>query len=110
VHHSTSDIKRLFAVRQALTLFDYADDTTNSVKDLLTYCFGSQLFYKSLDGKKFLAFAFTLDGDLLVRFHAMVKMHLPDASKTLIESLGDIYFKAWKQAEEPVLSRLGLFL
>jgi hypothetical protein len=101
------DLKRLYAVRQALTLFDFTDSSASSIVDLLSFCYSSALFQKSADGRKFLAYAFTLDSELVTRFHATLKFQIPAAPKSLVDVFGEIYLKAWKLAKDDTLAQLG---
>ena len=49
-----ADLKRLYAVRGALACFDYDDESSDSLKELLLRCFISPLFLRSADGRRFL--------------------------------------------------------
>ncbi|KAL5210710.1 hypothetical protein ABZP36_006333 [Zizania latifolia] len=48
-------LRRLFALRDALALLDYADDSISDFKMLLLRCFVSPLFLKADEGRKLLA-------------------------------------------------------
>ena len=104
-----ADIKRVYGMREALALFDYTDESSESLRDLILFAFVCPSFVRTADGRKFLAFAMCLHHTLIAPIHEVVKSQLAAAQKGLVSSYSDIYFRAWKSAEEPCLSRIGKF-
>ena len=55
-----SDVKRLHKVSGALLLLDFDDESIESIQSLLLRCAESALFLKSAEGRRFLAFLFSV--------------------------------------------------
>lgn len=55
-----SDVKRLHKVSGALLLLDFEDESIESIRSLLLRCTESVLFLKSSEGRRFLAFLFSV--------------------------------------------------
>lgn len=56
-----ADVKRVFAMRQGLALLDYQDASSDDIKRLMLRAMFSPPFLKVSEGRRFLAFLFTLD-------------------------------------------------
>ena len=55
-----ADVKRCFSMRDALTLLDFDDDSIGDLKRLLLRAAFSPAFLRASEGRRFLAFLFTL--------------------------------------------------
>jgi hypothetical protein len=55
-----SDIKRVYHIRLSLHLLDFDDESIDSVKSLLLRCFMHPRYLKVTEGRKFLAFLFSI--------------------------------------------------
>lgn len=62
-----ADVKRVFAMRQGLALLDYQDASSDDIKRLMLRAMFCPSFLKVSEGRRFLAFLFTLD---VRRYHA----------------------------------------
>jgi hypothetical protein len=56
-----ADVKRLYNVRGALLLFDFDDETIESIRSLILRVFMHPLFLKVPEGRRFLSFIFSID-------------------------------------------------
>lgn len=90
------DVHRVYALREALTLFDFEDESIEDLKSLLIRCVIAPLFLKTEDGRKFLGFMFGLSLQLLKEALAMMKSQIPFGRKSILEAYGEILFRAWK--------------
>jgi len=93
-----SDIKRLFQMRQALQVIDFADPSSDSLRSLLLRIASSPWCLKLPEGKRFLAYLFHVDGILLKDVHQAMRVQIPEAKKSILEAYGEIYFRAWMEA------------
>ena len=101
-----ADLRRLYGMRSALLLLDFANESIASMRELLLRCFVHPLFLKSADGRKFCVYLFGLHPSLIVDIHDTIKQQLPFCSKHMCELYGEIYFKAWHTASGPYLVRI----
>lgn len=102
-----SDIKRVWAIRQALCLFNYDDEESSApLKKLLTTCLIHPRYLGSEDGVRFLAFLFGLQPQLVDALHIQIKQSLPGCSKDEVLAYGEVYFRAWKMASGMYLERI----
>ena len=100
------DMRRLFAMRSALLLLDFTNESIASMRELLLRCFVHPLFLKTTDGRKFCVYLFGLHPTLIADIHETIKQQLPFCSKHMCELYGEIYFKAWGTASGPYLIRI----
>lgn len=68
------------------------------------------MFLRAADGKKFLVYLFGLHPPFIDAVHETIKAQIPACPKSLLESYGEVYFKAWKVAQGPYLLKLGITL
>lgn len=94
------DVHRVYMLREAFTLLDFEDESIEDLKHLIMRCVISPLFLKTEDGRKFIAFTFGLNVQVLKEALAMVKSQIPFGRKSILEAFGEIVFRAWKVAEE----------
>jgi len=94
-----SDVKRLHKVSGALLLLDFEDESIESIQSLLLRCADSALFLKSAEGRRFLAFLFSvhigLHGSLLEVF----RTQLVDCPPRVATACGEVLYAAWKHAQ-----------
>jgi hypothetical protein len=95
---SKSDVKRLFQMRQALEIIDFADSSSDSLRSLLLRVASSPLCLRLPEGKRLLASFFHVDGTLMRDMHQAMRVQIPDAKKTELQAYAEIYFRAWKEA------------
>ena len=95
-----ADIKRLWDIRDALSLLDFQDETISYLRNLLLRTISSPLYLKNVEGRKLISFLFQLDDSDTAAFiqdlHLAVRDHVPLANKATLEAYGDIYYRAWK--------------
>ena len=79
------DAKRLYNVRGALLLFDFDDESIESIRSLILRCYIHPTFLKVADGRRFLSFVFTIhtgtllpffDGTYSIVFSHQISCHL----------------------------------
>ncbi|XP_076950940.1 uncharacterized protein LOC143624079 [Bidens hawaiensis] len=93
------DVHRVYAFREAFTLFDFEDESIEDLKLLLIRCLISPLFLKTDEGRRFLAYLFGLSRQLVKESLAMIRSQIPFGRKSMLEAYADIVFRAWKSAE-----------
>ncbi|CAH9118923.1 unnamed protein product, partial [Cuscuta epithymum] len=93
------DVQRVYAMREALLLFDFEDESIADLKLLMMRCLISPLFLKTENGRKFIAFMFGLSRQLVKEALAMIRSQVPFGRKSALEAFGEISFRAWKAAE-----------
>ncbi|KAI3726354.1 hypothetical protein L1987_66151 [Smallanthus sonchifolius] len=93
------DVHRVYAFREAFTLFDFEDESIEDLKLLLIRCLISPLFLKVDEGRRFLAFMFGLSRQLVKESLAMIRSQIPFGRKSMLEAYADIVFRAWKAVE-----------
>ena len=101
-----SDIHRVHHVREAFGEFTSGAGEA-LLKRLLQRCVISPTYLRSPEGVKVLAAAFVHGScELIESMHASVKNQLPYMRKSMVESYGEMYFKAWHNAVDPQLERI----
>ncbi|KAL7141501.1 hypothetical protein ABFS83_08G057500 [Erythranthe nasuta] len=90
------DVHRVYTVRDALSLFDFEDESIEDLKNLLIRCVISPLYLKTEEGRKFVSFLFSLSVQLTKEMCAMIKSQIPFERKSILEAYGEIVFRAWK--------------
>lgn len=100
------DVTRVYAIREGLTLFDYDDESTDTIKHLLLKCTISPLFLKISEGQRFLSYIFTLSLPFVDQIHAVVKQQLPNCRPSLLTLYGDMYYRTWLKAEGSLLIKI----
>ncbi|CAH1421204.1 unnamed protein product [Lactuca virosa] len=93
------NVHRVYALREAFTLFDFEDESIEDLKLLLIRCLISPLYLKMDEGRRFLAFLFGLSRQLVKESLAMIRSQIPFGRKSMLEAYADIVFRAWKAAE-----------
>lgn len=94
------DVHRVYTLREAFALFDFEDESIEDLKLLIIRCVVAPLYMKTEEGRRFVAFAFGLSGQLLKELLAMIRSQIPLGGKSMLEAYGDVLFRAWKVAEE----------
>ncbi|KAL4181568.1 hypothetical protein AMTRI_Chr12g237970 [Amborella trichopoda] len=94
-----SDLRRVYALKETLTFFDFMDTSIEDLKLLLVRCVITPLYLKTEEGRKFIAFLFGLNIQLLKEILAMIRSQIPFGRKSMLEGYGEIVFRAWKVAE-----------
>ena len=62
-----ADVKRVYLIRSAFNLLDFEDESIESIRVLILRCFIHPTFLKVPEGRKFLAFVFSLSIGILFR-------------------------------------------
>ncbi|VAH13595.1 hypothetical protein VPH35_006674 [Triticum aestivum] len=91
-------LRRLFALREALHLLDYTDESISDFKVLLLRCFVSPHFLKAEEGRKLLALVLGVSEGLaregLEFIRAQVGMMR--GRRAAVVAYGEVVFRAWK--------------
>lgn len=77
-----------------------------SLKKLLLRSAFAPPFLKSADGKRFITYLCGLNAGMVREIFAIVRNQIPSGRKSILETYGDILFKAWKVASGPCLYEL----
>ena len=97
---TTADLKRLYAVRDALSLFDFEDCSIDTVRNLLLRCAVTPIYLRATQGIQFLASLFALGPRMLRPLHATIKNQIPYASASSLRTYSRVYYTAWKASED----------
>ncbi|XP_021357093.1 condensin-2 complex subunit G2-like isoform X2 [Mizuhopecten yessoensis] len=100
------EIKRLWSLHTALSLFNMSDASSDMLRDLLCQCVINTPFLKFDEGCRFLGCVMSLDPNLTDCLHKIIKTHMPISNRNVMERYGEIYFRAWQTATGPVLEKL----
>ena len=102
-------LKRCYAVRRALCLFDWEDESSEDLVALLLRCFVHPRLLSSTEGEesvgqRFLGFCMgSLHPSLATRAHAAMRsLMAPPCPRRLLRGIGEVYFRAWKCAYSAV--------
>ena len=101
-----ADLKRLYSMRTSMLLFDFQDESIESLKGLLLRCFAHPLLLKTTEGRKICVFLFGLHPTFIDDIQTVIKQQLPYCTKRTCEHYGEIFFKAWRNASGPYLTRI----
>ncbi|KAL5556803.1 hypothetical protein UlMin_039039 [Ulmus minor] len=93
------DVHRVCALREAFAMFDFEDESIEDLKLLLIRCVIAPVYMKTDEGRRFVAYTFGLNAQLLKELLAMIRSQIPFGRKSMLEAYGDIVFRAWKVAE-----------
>ncbi|KAI3958927.1 hypothetical protein MKX01_023603 [Papaver californicum] len=93
------DVRRIYSLREAFTLFDFEDESIEDLKLLLIRCIITPVYLKTDEGRRFIAFLFGLSGQLLKEALAIIKSQIPFGRKSMLEAYADVLFRAWRVAE-----------
>ncbi|KAG7386769.1 hypothetical protein PHYPSEUDO_015277 [Phytophthora pseudosyringae] len=88
-------IRRLFAIKDALPLLDFDDDSSGLLRDILLRCFIQPTFFRSPDAVPFLSFLFTLHVPFVEDINETIRNQIPNQRNSILVKYGSIYFKAW---------------
>ncbi|KAL3674524.1 hypothetical protein V7S43_000472 [Phytophthora oleae] len=88
-------IRRLFAIKDALPLLDFNDDSSGLLRDILLRCFIQPTFFRSPDAVPFLSFLFTLHVPFVEDINETIRNQIPNQRNSILVKYGSIYFKAW---------------
>ncbi|ONK75910.1 uncharacterized protein A4U43_C03F21850 [Asparagus officinalis] len=94
-----SDVRRVYALREAFLLFDYVDESIEDMRLLLVRCVIAPVYLKTDEGRKFIAFMLGLNDQLAKEALALIKSQIPFGRKSVLEAYGDILFRSWKGCE-----------
>jgi condensin-2 complex subunit G2 len=96
---SKSHIQRLYKLRQAFHCIDFAEPSSDSLRQLLLRVTSNPLCLKLVEGRKFLA-SLLQDVDLVQDLHLAFRAQIPEAKKSILEAYGEIYHRAWKEVKD----------
>ncbi|KAJ0963421.1 hypothetical protein J5N97_028543 [Dioscorea zingiberensis] len=90
------DVRRVYALRDALVLFDYVDESIEDTRLLLVRCVITPVYLKTEEGRKFIAFVLGLNGRLMKEALALIRSQIPFGRKSVLEAYAEILFRSWK--------------
>ncbi|KAL3807192.1 hypothetical protein ACHAXA_008904 [Cyclostephanos tholiformis] len=96
------DVRRLCAVRTAIDLLDFDDESISSLKIHLLRTVGHPLFLRCPEGRRFVGHLFLVDASFVTEVHGAVKAQIPGAKKSVLEAYAEIYYGAWKASTEMI--------
>lgn len=91
-------VKRCHAMRKALELFDFEDPSIGDLKRLLLRAAFAPAFLRCTEGRRFLAFLFTLQPTFVRELTAIVKNQVPAGRRSVLDAYGEIIYRAWSMA------------
>uniref|UniRef100_A0ACD6A6X9 Uncharacterized protein n=1 Tax=Avena sativa TaxID=4498 RepID=A0ACD6A6X9_AVESA len=91
-------LRRLFALREALPLLDYTDDSISDFKMLLLRCFVSPHFLKAEEGRKLLALVLGVSEGLAREGLELIRAQVGmiGGRRAAVVAYGEVVFRAWK--------------
>lgn len=101
-----SDVKRVYALRDSLDLFQFEDESIQSLRSLLLRCVTLPSYTKCNEGRRFLSSLFNLHPSLTEHIMATVKNQIPTGSKSALSAYADVLFRAWRNTAGPCLATL----
>ena len=94
-----ADIKRLWNVREALTLLNFDDvEGMAHLRSFLLRTASSPLYVKHVEGRKMMAYLFQLDELFCLDLHKAIKVQIPMSTKKVLGFYADVYWRAWKES------------
>jgi len=103
-----ASVKRCHIMRTALELFDFNDPTIDDVKRLLLRCAFAPSFIRCAEGRRFLAYLFTLQPAFVKELTAIVKNQIPSNRKSILAAYGEVIYRAWTSATGACLLEVQL--
>ncbi|KAK3582983.1 hypothetical protein CHS0354_027108 [Potamilus streckersoni] len=100
------EVKRVWAIHEALSLINFSNHSSDNIKELLFRCIGSSRYLQTDEGVRFLGYVMSLDCDFITELHRIIKFHIPNAPRSWHSRYGEVYFLAWKQAEDKQKQKL----
>ncbi|KAK8942389.1 hypothetical protein KSP39_PZI009237 [Platanthera zijinensis] len=108
IHGKKTDVYRVYALREAFTLFDYEDESIEDLRLLLVRCLITPVYLKTKEGRRFIAFIVGLNDLLLKEAMALARSQIPFGKKSVLEGYADIIFKAWRGSGDSVKVEIEL--
>ena len=98
--HPAGYLKRLYQMRDALQVLDYTDPATHFMTKCMLKATMHPSFLRQADGRKLLAYMFTLHDDLVHEFVTVVRNQLAGSSgsNSLHLAYGEVLYRAWRDA------------
>ena len=94
-----ADIKRVHIMQSAILDNNISASSSRLLRDLLLEAVRTPMFYKTPEGSRFLAFLFTISPTFIPQLHASIKYIIPGSTPPFANSIGEVYFKAWRSCE-----------
>ncbi|KAK9808548.1 hypothetical protein WJX73_007262 [Symbiochloris irregularis] len=94
----TADVKRCHAIKEAFQLLDYDDESIADVRSLLIRAVFSPAFLRAAEGRRFLGFLFTLQGQLVAQLGLVIRNQIPALRGSILDAYGEILHKGWREA------------
>jgi len=101
-------VKRCHAMRTSLELFNFDDPSIGDVKRLLLRAAFAPSFLRCTEGRRFLAFLFTLQPAFVKELTAIIKNQIPAGRKSVLDAYGEIIYRAWTLATGACLLEVQL--
>ena len=97
----SSDIKRLYQLRTALSIIDYDDSESQSFVSLLLRITSTPACIRHPDGKKLVAYLLSDPefqySTLQSQVHLSIRVQIPNNQPSIVQHYSDIYYMAWKE-------------
>ena len=94
------DILALHSLRAAFAHFDYTDETSASLVQLLARAALHPPLLRSREGRQLLAAVWSTSTLVGEAMHAAVKEQCVTGRRSLLEHYGDVYYRVWKESDE----------
>ena len=92
-------VKRCHTMRTAMEVFDFEDqESIAEFKGLLLRAAFAPCFLRCADGRRFLAYLFTIQPSFVRELTAIVKNQIPAGRRSVLDAYGEILFRAWNTA------------
>lgn len=100
------DVHRVYSMREAFTFFDFMDDSIDDLKHMLVRCALTPSYLRTEDGRRFLAFLFGLNAQLVKELITIFRSQIPFGRNSVLEAYGEILYKAWRFAKGSSLEEI----
>lgn len=97
-----SDVRRVYAIRDALSLFEFSDDRTADFKHLLIRCILTGTYLRTAEGCRIISLLFSLDEQLGKELFTIIRSEIPSSTKSILTTFGKILYRAWKDSENEI--------
>ena len=93
-------IQRLYKLRDAFGCIDFADPSSDSLRELLLRVASNPVCLQMPEGRKFLSGLLQQDVHLVKDLHRAFRAQIPEAKPSILKSYGDIYHRAWNEVRQ----------
>ena len=102
---TAADVQRLWALRDALLIFDTEDASFDSLRKLLLRCATLPVIHRAAIGRRLLAFLFArISAAFMLEMHQVIMAQVVEATKRskMPAHFGEVYWRAWNLCSDAI--------